>query len=194
MPILYIVSVAYTALEAYLQGPMDLSETFTISRRVSPFSIDFNMHMNNAEFLHSMELGRWNMSIRAGLVKLWTENNWAPVLGGISFRFRRSLYPFQKYEISCRMLGVDERWLYVEHVLSSKGLFIGKGIGRVCCVDKADGKLVPMRTVMSKMGWSEAEVERRMIEMAARDSAEVNTFIAHDATLDWKPPMPTSSQ
>jgi acyl-CoA thioesterase FadM len=38
-----------------------------------------------------------------------------PVLGSSSIRYRRAVRPFQKFTVTCRAIGWDERWMYLEH-------------------------------------------------------------------------------
>jgi len=38
-----------------------------------------------------------------------------PVLGGGSVQYRRAIPPFAKINVTTRVAGVDERWIYLEH-------------------------------------------------------------------------------
>eukprot|EP00762_Andalucia_godoyi_P000538 ANDGO_05231.mRNA.1 hypothetical protein len=182
----YWGSVLYTALEARFMKRCSIFDDAVISRRVNPLTIDMNLHMNNMYYLHACEIVRWNWSIRSGMADMWKEKEWAPMIAGVSFRFRRQLRAFQKYDIRARMVGLDSKWMYVEHTLTSGNLFIGKGIARLCMVDTKSGKAVQSERVLAALGFSEDEIKNHMKELDAAKVHPVHTFASHDAHLDHK--------
>jgi len=92
-------------------SPLDVSD---LTFRVWPNDLDGNMHMNNGRYLSIMDIGRFDLVIRAGLLPVLFRNKWVPVLGGAMIRFRRSLSPFQKYRLKTRLLCWDAKWVYME--------------------------------------------------------------------------------
>jgi acyl-CoA thioesterase FadM len=105
--------------------------------RVWPHDLDINIHMNNARYLALMDLGRFDLIVRAGLWRAVLRHHWQPVLAGSVVRFRRPLRPFQRFTLSTRMIAWDEKWMYLEHRVESaeglacqalmRGAFVGKG-------------------------------------------------------------------
>jgi acyl-CoA thioesterase FadM len=81
---------------------------------VWPNDLDLNMHMNNGRYLTVMDLGRFDLTFRTGLGSLMFKRRWRPIVGSAKIRFRRSLDPFQRYEIHTRLLAWDEKWFYME--------------------------------------------------------------------------------
>jgi acyl-CoA thioesterase FadM len=184
---MYFLSILYAIIEAWFQSRADLFDKFTVKRRVGPFAIDFNMHKNNATYFHDMELARWNWTIRSGLHSVFQKQKWLPILGGISFRFRRSLHLFEPYETRVQVIAMDEKWLYVEHSMYTKGnLFVGKGVGRVCAVDGKTKKMIPARVVLEKAGYSPSKVDSLIEEYKLDKHPSAQTFVEHDAHLDVK--------
>jgi len=105
--------------------------------RVWPGDLDINLHMNNSRYLAAMDIGRIDLLLRTGLGKAVWRKKLKPVLAGTLVRYRRSLAPFQRYDIRTRLVGWDDKWLFIEHLVENdgeifcqavvKGLFVGPG-------------------------------------------------------------------
>ena len=57
--------------------------------------------------------------MRCGAWKHVRANKLMPVLGSGSIRFRRAVPPFKKVDVTTRIVGVDEKWIYLEHKIVS---------------------------------------------------------------------------
>jgi acyl-CoA thioesterase FadM len=112
--------------------PLDDS---VIRFRVWPNDLDVNLHMNNGRYLTLMDLGRLDLVVRIGVLGTLRRRRWNPVVGSLQVRYRRSLLPFQEYDIRTRLLCWDERWFYLDQRFERggdlvaaalvKGLFLG---------------------------------------------------------------------
>jgi acyl-CoA thioesterase FadM len=110
----------WVIVSGFFRKPLAVSDVAVLPQRVWPDELDINIHMNNAKYLAVMDLGRTDWIVRTGAWRLMQNERMAPVVGGSMVRFRRSLRPFQKFELRTRLLGWDERWLYVEQVMVSR--------------------------------------------------------------------------
>lgn len=109
--------------------------------RVWPLDLDLNMHLTNSRYLSLMDLGRLDLILRTGAWRTMRRERLGVVLGGAALRFRRSLAPFETFSLTTKMLGWDERWVYLEQsCISAKGVAC-VGVLRAAFV-KA-GKVVP---------------------------------------------------
>lgn len=81
---------------------------------VWPNDLDLNLHMNNGRYLTVMDLGRFDLTFRTGLGRLLFKRRWRPVVGGVRITYRRSLDPFQRYELHTRLHAWDAKWVYLE--------------------------------------------------------------------------------
>ncbi len=103
---------------------------------VLPTDLDINLHMTNARYLSFMDLGRTDLLLGAGILKMMWRERWMPVVGHIDINFRRSLRPFQRFTLKSRLLCWDAKWLYLEQRIESdngvhsvahvRGLFRGR--------------------------------------------------------------------
>lgn len=101
-------------------GAADVSR---LSFHVWPLDLDINLHLTNSRYLALMDLGRLDHILRSGLWRVMRKDRLGVVLGGAAMRFRRSLAPFEKVTLNTRLLGADERWIYVEQIFTgSKGV------------------------------------------------------------------------
>lgn len=85
-----------------------------IRLRVWPNDLDFNGHMNNGRYLTIMDLGRLDLIMRNGLLKLMMRMKYQPVLAAAQMRFRMQLKPLRPFELQTQVLCWDEKWIYME--------------------------------------------------------------------------------
>ncbi|HET7275981.1 MAG TPA: thioesterase family protein [Longimicrobiaceae bacterium] len=110
--------VALTSLRRHRLRPLDTS---VVVFHVLPNDLDINFHMNNGRYLSLMDLGRLDLMMRIGVMRQLFRCKWRPVIGSLSIRFRRSLSPFQRYEIHTRLLCWDDKWMYLEQRFMAGG-------------------------------------------------------------------------
>jgi acyl-CoA thioesterase FadM len=98
---------------------------------VWPNDIDTNLHLNNGRYLTLMDLGRWDLSIRTGLVPLVLKNKWQPLAGGVAIRYRRPLPPFKAYDLTTRLMCWDHKWFYMEQCFVQDGRAKSRALVRI---------------------------------------------------------------
>ena len=94
---------------------LEMLDTSAVEMRVWPNDLDINLHVNNGRYLTLMDLGRLDLLIRSRTLGLVISRKWYPVLGAATVRFKRSLKLFEKFTLKTRVLGWDEKWVYMEH-------------------------------------------------------------------------------
>ena len=83
--------------------------------RCLPSDLDFNMHLTNSRYASFMDIARVAMMIGNGSWDKFRVAHLLPVLGSSTIRFRRAVKPFQAFEVTARVIGWDEKWIYLEH-------------------------------------------------------------------------------
>ncbi len=101
-------------IKSYFARPLAPLATSVLRFRVWPTDLDLNMHMNNGRYLTLMDLGRTDLMIRSGLLKAVLKQRWMPVIAAAMVRYRRSLLPFQPFELHSRVLCWDDKWFFLE--------------------------------------------------------------------------------
>lgn len=93
---------------------LDLFETHVSTHRIWPFDLDPWMELNNGRTLTLYDLGRIPLASRMGFRKLMAEKGWGLTVAGNTTRYRRRVKLFDKVTMKTRLLGWDERFLYME--------------------------------------------------------------------------------
>lgn len=82
--------------------------------RVWPTDLDLLRHMNNGKYLSVMDIGRFDLIQRNGVLAVFRRENWYPVVVGQTISYRKSLNPWKTFTIESRILGFDEQAVYME--------------------------------------------------------------------------------
>ncbi|WP_425416427.1 thioesterase family protein [Oricola indica] len=145
-----ILRLIWVILTAKGRGRMDVLAEGRVTLRCWPNDLDTNLHMNNGRYLTIMDLGRLDLILRTGLLPVMRSRKWYPVIATARIGFRRSINVFECFDLTTRVIGWDEKWLYIEHRMERgdkvmaqafvKGLFLGP-----------DGK-VPMTELIAAAG------------------------------------------
>jgi acyl-CoA thioesterase FadM len=93
----------------------------TVRFTVLPHDCDLNFHLNGGRFLSFMDIARVELLARMRLLSKMLRRGWRPVMGGAMIRFRRSVLPFERFDVTSRLVGWDEKWFYLEHVVEKDG-------------------------------------------------------------------------
>ncbi len=160
----------------------DLLGVSTVDFVVLPNDLDTNIHMNNGRYLTIMDLGRFDLVLRSGILKYMMKQKSMPVLAAAQVRWRLSLEPFQKYTLETRVLCWDDKWVYMEQRFVIRG---GKKHGAVAAIGLVKGSFysnikketVPTREILEVLNmphispampdhvraWQEAEEALRAV-------------------------------
>lgn len=114
--------------------------------RVWPSDLDELRHMNNGVYLSTMDLPRYDLIERAGLTAAMKEAGIYPVVVAQTIAYRRSLRLWQRYDIESRILGYDEKAVYIEQRFVVDGEIYARGFvaGRFL---RRRGGVVPIEEV-----------------------------------------------
>jgi acyl-CoA thioesterase FadM len=133
-------------LGAIWRPKLGMQDVSALNFLVWPLDLDLNLHMTNSRYLALMDLGRTDLILRAGAWSVMRRERLGVVLAGAAMRFRRPLSPFARFSLVTRLLGWDERWMYVEQVFTGPEGVVCSAVMRAAFV-KA-GRLVPPGPVL----------------------------------------------
>jgi acyl-CoA thioesterase FadM len=102
------------------RSKIDFTQTTQVSFRVWVTDVDVSI-MNHAAFLTVFEVGRIDFMVRSGFFKLNLANKWYSPAQAISVQYFRPLKIFQKAQVFTRISYFDEKWIYMEQKIVSKG-------------------------------------------------------------------------
>ncbi|HYC59533.1 MAG TPA: thioesterase family protein [Thermoanaerobaculia bacterium] len=127
-------------------GPLDES---VVRFTALPHDCDLNFHLNAGRFVSFMDIARLELIGRTRLIGPMLRRGWRPVMGGAVVRFRREVKPFERFDIRSRVIGWDEKWIYVEHVVEKNGTFCAIGHMRTVIRAKDRNGNVPPSEVLA---------------------------------------------
>lgn len=95
---------------------LDPWDTHRKPMRVLPSDLDLLGHMNNGRYPTVLDLGRIEQLLRTGIGDGLKKKDAYFVVAALTMNFRRSLLPWQRYEIHTRFLGATAFGTFVEQV------------------------------------------------------------------------------
>ncbi|NNE88081.1 MAG: acyl-CoA thioesterase [Silicimonas sp.] len=159
--------------------PLAVGDTHVTKITCLPWDIDYQFEMNNGRILTLFDIGRVVMLDRLGIVKRLAALKWYGTIAGSTVRYRRRITLFQKLEMRSRVVGVDERFNYIEQSFwrDSDGECCAHAVLRVAITS---GKgIIPSAEVIEKL------------EMHYDEMALPNWVKAWDASEQQRPWPPS---
>ncbi|HUR62369.1 MAG TPA: acyl-CoA thioesterase [Candidatus Thermoplasmatota archaeon] len=132
------------------KGATDALAGASVRFRTWPNDLDLNRHMNNSRYLALMDLGRYDLTRKVGLLQACRRNKWFPVVGKVDIRFRRSLGPFRSFTLHTRVLGWDEKRFWLEQRFLRGDAVVAEATVRAVFLSKQG--TVPTATVLAAIG------------------------------------------
>ncbi|MCL1869564.1 MAG: thioesterase family protein [Promicromonosporaceae bacterium] len=86
--------------------------------RVNLLDLDILRHVNNGVYLQMADVARWNYLADLDGVRRLGERRWYPVVAASTTKYRRSLRLGERFRITTRVLGWDDRVVYLEQVFT----------------------------------------------------------------------------
>jgi len=144
---LRLIKVMLGALFARRIGILSTSR---ITLRVWPNDLDFNGHVNNGRFLTLADLGRIDFMVRTGSLGVARKHRAIPIVADAMAKFRRDLRPFQRFVLESRVVGWDEKWIFLEHRFIVEGRVIG--VVAIKGVFRNRAGTLPPRLLLNELG------------------------------------------
>ncbi len=107
-------------------GQVLLDPSVTVLR-VHPGDLDVYLHVNNGAYLQMMDVGRSNYLADIDGFRRLRPRGWYPVVAASTMRYKRSLRLGDKVTLTTRVLGWDERVVFLEQAFTCRGELYAKG-------------------------------------------------------------------
>lgn len=115
--------------------------------RVWPTDLDLLWHVNNGVYFSIMDLARIDLLSRAGMAGRIRAKGWYPVVVAETMQFRRSLNPFQRFEIETRVLGWDDKAIVLEQQFFRGDESVAHALVRARFLSRHGGTVPPSELV-----------------------------------------------
>lgn len=103
-------------------GPVDTQ------LRVYPNDLDLLLHVNNGVYLTYADLGRTDLMMRSDTLQKIQKKRWYPVAAGATIEYRKSLKLGQLFTIRTRVLGWDDKSVYLEQKFIRNNVTVAKAM------------------------------------------------------------------
>jgi acyl-CoA thioesterase FadM len=123
------------------EGRIDPVAVGVIRLTTLPTDLDVLRHMNNGRYLSLFDLGRWDLLTRPGMADAMRRHGWYAGVSSETITFRKSLTPWQRFDVESRFLGHDDKALYLEHRAVVDGEVYARAIIRARMLKRSGGTL-----------------------------------------------------
>lgn len=150
------------------EGRIEPTAVGVVRLTTLPTDLDVLRHMNNGRYLSLFDLGRWDLLIRTGMADVMRRYGWYAVVSSETITFRKSLNPWQRFDVESRMVGHDDKAVYLEHRAVVAGEVYARAIIRARMMRRSGGTL-PHHELFAAIGHPEGipDVEPWVHEWAA---------------------------
>jgi acyl-CoA thioesterase FadM len=133
-----------------------------ISFRVMPWDCDTNWHLTNSRYLSFMDLGRLDFFYYTGLWKWRSNFSASPILQSVEISFIRPIMPGMVTWVHTRLLGVDEKYCYIQQQFTVQGQLVAdarvravlcNGYGEIWPTDILQDRNIPSQPPRSIEQW-----------------------------------------
>lgn len=111
--------------------------------RVTLTDLDPLRHVNNGKYLSLLDLGRLELLLRSGAWHTYAERGWYSVVSAQTITYKRSLTLGQRFELRSRVLGVDERAVYLEQTFVRRGDVVARAVVQARFLRRTGGSVSP---------------------------------------------------
>lgn len=166
------IRLTWETFKSRRMAPVGIGEPHVTDVRIWPWDIDVFLDLNNGRILTLMDLGRFGLFARNGLLRTLRSKGWYGTVAGSAIRYRRRITMFQRLELRTRVLGWDDKFTYFDQSFWHKGQCCAQAVIRTAIT--AGQGIVPAPEVAAVMGiatpspdlpdwvkgWSAAELQR----------------------------------
>ncbi len=157
-------------------------EPVVSSFRVWPSDLDFLGHMTNSRYFALMDAARTDFIARTGIVGDLRSRGWYPVVVEESMQFRRSLEPFQRFQVKTQITGYDDRHISIRQTFVAGGQVAALGVVRARFLGP-NGQRVSPHQILDLIGIPEAPPMVPFTEQEQSSYRYHRHLIEHESAL-----------
>ena len=109
-----LLRTVWAMIRSRRRPKLSILDTAALDLRVRLTDIDILRHMNNGVYLSIADLGRMDLLVRSGVWAIFQDRGWYPVVANATISYRKSLDLGARYQLQTRMVGIDDRAVFME--------------------------------------------------------------------------------
>jgi len=138
--------------------------------------LDLNLHMNNGRYLSVMDLGRFDLMLRAGVFYKMIQGGYLPIVKSESISFEKSLTLWQNYNLETQLKAWDEKFFYMTQNFEINGKLVAAAHVRVCFKKRGVRGITPVSELFEFIGADMASV--KMTDLAQLHQSQDDLLIS----------------
>jgi YbgC/YbaW family acyl-CoA thioester hydrolase len=111
--------------------------------RVTLTDLDPLRHVNNGKYLSLLDLGRFDLLQRSGFWQAASARGWYAVVAAQTITYKRSLTLGQRFDLLTRVLGMDERSVFMEQTFVRGDTVIARAVVQARFLHRDGGHVTP---------------------------------------------------
>jgi acyl-CoA thioesterase FadM len=127
-PIRRYIRLVWLFLTTARRPRLHIHDVARMTMRVWPTDLDELGHVNNGVYLSMMDLPRLDLLQRSRIWPLMQKAGIYPVVASQTITYRKSLKLWQKFDVETRIIGYDDRAVYIEQRFVVEGEIYARGI------------------------------------------------------------------
>lgn len=142
-----------TAATMRRRGPYRFGDESRLAFRCLPSDIDNNLHLNNARYMMLADVGRFDIFLRAGLLKIAREKGWAPMMGGLQSVYVNEIRLWKSFEVISSIETWEDRQVIGRHRFElENGTTAAIILTTAGVYDRANRRFVAIDDVVARLG------------------------------------------
>lgn len=134
-------------------GPLAIDGEHVNAMRAWPWDIDPFGDLNNGRILTLSDVGRIVFADRIGLIAAMRRRRWGLAMAGSAPQYRKRVTMWTPIEFRTRLIGRDDRFFYMRHLLMARGEPAAEIVCRLVVTEKR--RMIPTDAVTEEMGVSD---------------------------------------
>lgn len=138
------VRIAVVVFRTVFRQRIGVLDESVLKLRVWPNEADVS-NVSQSVYPLYMELSRWDLVLRVGLIKVMWRERCIGLLGGQAIQFLKPLKRFQAFTLRSRIIGWDEKWAFFEQKIESKGQLYAICHARIVFIGRDKKRVTPSK-------------------------------------------------
>ncbi len=141
----------FLLLSSFWKKPLGILDESVLNLTVLPNDIDV-WKISDDRYFALLDLGRMDVVIRTGVLRLMWKNKWGPLVTFNTIRFRHPLKVFQRYQLKTKVVWWDDTTFYWRQTFERKGRVLATGY--VCGTPLSFHGQVSPQNILDQLGQS----------------------------------------
>lgn len=142
----------YQHLSWRRRSKLKINEVAKRRFRVWPSDIDIFLHMNNGVFLTLLDIARYDHGKRTGIWDKWKKLGWFPIVVAETITFRKTLLPWQTFDIESKVIGWSDEAFYFEQRFVVGEEIYARAVVRLRFLKRSRGIVTP-KELLEQTPW-----------------------------------------